>query len=115
MKNKWLFNVLKIPLLFVTLMWIVKLIELYFGITFYAHGVLPRSISGLQGILFSPFIHQDFSHLLNNTYPLVILGGMLFYFYKKLGLQIFLWLFFISGIWLWAIGRPNFHEFWNSG
>ena len=109
MKNKRLFNVLKIPLLFVTLMWIVKLIELYFGTTFYAHGVLPRSISGLQGILFSPFIHQDFSHLLNNTYPLVILGGMLFYFYKKLGLQIFLWLFFIAGIWLWAIGRPNFH------
>ena len=33
----------------------------------------------------------------------------MFYFYKKLGLQIFLWLFFIAGIWLWAIGRPNFH------
>ena len=22
---------------------------------------------------------------------------------------LFLWLFFIAGIWLWAIGRPNFH------
>ena len=32
-----------------------------------------------------------------------------FYFYKKLGLQIFFWLFFIAGFWLWAIGRSNFH------
>ena len=93
MKYKTLFNVLKIPLLFVALMWIVKLIEWHFGITFFSHGVEPRKFSGLQGIIFSPFIHQDFSHLLSNTYPLIILGGMLFYFYNKLGLQIFFWLF----------------------
>jgi len=109
MKYKTLFNVLKIPLLFVALMWIVKLIEWNFGITFFSHGVEPRKLSGLQGIIFSPFIHQDFSHLLSNTYPLIILGGMLFYFYNKLGLQIFFWLFFIAGFWLWAIGRSNFH------
>ena len=109
MKYKALFNVLKIPLLFVALMWSVKGIEVYIGTSFFSHGVLPRTFSGLQGILFSPFIHQDFSHLINNTYPLIILGGILFYFYKELGLQIFLWLFFIAGIWLWAIGRPSFH------
>ena len=34
---------------------------------------------------------------------------MLFYFYKKIGVQIFLWLYFTTGIWLWAIGRPSFH------
>ena len=109
MNYKALFNVLKIPLLFVALMWSVKGIEVYIGTSFFSHGVLPRTFSGLQGILFSPFIHQGFSHLINNTYPLIILGGMLFYFYKKLGLQIFFWLFFIAGFWLWAIGRSNFH------
>ena len=90
-------------------MWIVKFIEHYFGISFCDFGMFPKTISGLKGIIFSAFIHQDFSHLLNNTYPLVILGGMLFYFYKKLGLEIFLWLFFITGFWLWAIGRDNYH------
>jgi len=109
MKYKAHFNVLKIPLLFVALMWSVKGIGVYIGTSFFSHGFLPRTCSGLQGILFSPFIHKDFPHLINNTYPLIILGGMLFYFYKKLGLQIFFWLFFIAGIWLWAIGRPNFH------
>ena len=109
MKYKVLFNVLKIPLIFVLIMWIVKFIEHYFEVSFCTLGMFPRTISGLKGIIFSAFIHQDFSHLLNNTYPLVILGGMLFYFYKKLGLEIFLWLFFIAGFWLWAIGRPNYH------
>ena len=90
MKYKALFNVLKIPLLFVALMWGVKGIEVYIGTSFFSHGVLPRTFSGLQGILFSPFIHKDFSHLINNTYPLIMLGGMLFSFYKELGLLIFL-------------------------
>lgn len=109
MANKTLLNVLKIPLAFVFIMWLVKIIEWHFGIAFFTHGVLPRKFSGLQGIFFSPFIHQDFTHLSNNTYPLIILGGILFYFYKNLGWHIFAWLFFISGIWLWAIGRPSFH------
>lgn len=109
MKYKSLFNILKIPILVVLITWIVKLIEWNFELTFSHYGVLPRVFSGLIGIIFSPFIHQDFTHLLNNTYPLIILGGMLFYFYKNLGLQIFLWLYFTTGIWLWAIGRPSFH------
>ena len=109
MKYKSLYNVLRIPLVFAFIMWIVKLTEWHFGLAFFHYGVLPRALSGLKGVIFSPFIHQDFTHLLNNTYPLIILGGMLFYFYKKLGLQIFLWLYFTSGIWLWAIGRANFH------
>jgi membrane associated rhomboid family serine protease len=47
--------------------------------------------------------------LLNNSYPVLILGGMLFSFYRKIATRIFLWLFFISGFWLWIIGRPSFH------
>ena len=34
---------------------------------------------------------------------------MLFSFYKKIAKQLFLWLFFIAGFWLWIIGRPSFH------
>ena len=109
MKYQTIFNVLKIPLGTVLIMWIIKLIEWYFELTFFHYGVYPREFSGLKGVIFSVFIHQDFTHLINNTYPLILLGGMLFYFYKKIGVQIFLWLYFTTGIWLWAIGRPSFH------
>ena len=104
-----LFSIIFIPFLFLLIMWLVKLIEYSFNISFVRFGVYPQSLKGLKGIVFSPFIHKDFTHLLNNSYPILILGGMLFSFYKKIAFQLFLWLFFISGFWLWIIGRPSFH------
>ena len=32
-----------------------------------------------------------------------------FYSYKNIAKEIFLWLFFVSGFWLWVIGRPSLH------
>tara|TARA_B100001287_G_scaffold124310_1_gene104775 strand:+ start:3672 stop:4268 length:597 start_codon:yes stop_codon:yes gene_type:complete len=90
-------------------MWIVKIVEFHYNITLVSYGVLPKKIEGLKGIFFSPFIHKDFTHLINNTFPILILGILLFFTYKKTALSIFFWLFFISGFWLWIIGRPSYH------
>ena len=110
-ERKALLNILFFPVLFLIIMWMVKLVEMMVGDSFADYGVLPQSLSGLKGILFSPFIHddEDLSHLYNNSYPILILGGMLFSFYKKIAKQVFLWLFFIAGFWLWVIGRPSVH------
>ena len=107
--KKELYSSLFVPFLFLLTMWLVKIIEVNFNFSFVKFGVFPQTYSGLKGILFSPFIHKDFTHLLNNSYPVLILGGMLFLFYRKIAARIFLWLFFISGFWLWIIGRPSFH------
>ena len=90
-------------------MWLVKLIELQFDLSFVKFGVSPQTLKGLRGLLFSPFIHKDLTHLFNNSYPILILGGLLFSVYRKIALPICVWLFFISGFWLWIIGRPSFH------
>ena len=108
-ERKALLNILFFPILFLIIMWMVKLTEEIFGHNFADYGVFPQNLNGLKGILFSPFIHSDFEHLINNSYPILILGGMLFFFYKKIAKQLFLWLFFIAGFWLWIIGRPSFH------
>ena len=98
-----------LPVVFLFIMWVVKIIELQFNLSFINYGVLPKTFNGLKGILFSPFIHKDLSHLINNSYPILILGGFLFFSYRKIAIQIFAWLFFISGFWLWIIGRESFH------
>tara|TARA_B110000003_G_C16607306_1_gene518012 strand:- start:249 stop:932 length:684 start_codon:yes stop_codon:yes gene_type:complete len=108
-EKKALYNSLILPILFLAIMWIVKIIEYSFDFSFVSFGVYPKNLAGIRGILLSPFIHKDFSHLLNNSYPVLILGGILFAFYKKIAIQLFLWQFFISGFWLWIIGRPSFH------
>lgn len=104
-----LYNILKYPLLFIFVMWGVKLFEVYFEISFVEYGVLPRDISGIKGVLLSPFIHKDFKHLINNTFPIIVLGGLLSYFYKKNYKSIFPMLYIVSGILLWGIGRTSFH------
>ena len=108
-EKKKILSTLFIPFLFLLLMWLVKVIEVNFQISFVRYGVFPQTIDGLKGILLSPFIHKDFSHLINNSYPILILGGMLFAFYRKIATQLFIWLYFIAGFWLWIIGRPSFH------
>ena len=108
-EKKKILSTLFIPFLFLLLMWLVKVIEVNFQISFVRYGVFPQTIDGLKGILFSPFIHKDFTHLINNSYPILILGGMLFAIYRKIATQLFVWLFFIAGFWLWIIGRPSFH------
>ena len=108
-EKKYLPSSLFIPFLFLLIMWAVKIIEYNFELSFAHFGVFPQSLSGLKGILLSPFIHKDFTHLINNSYPILILGGILFSIYRKIALQLFMWLFFIAGFWLWIIGRPSFH------
>ena len=108
-EKKQLFNFLFIPFMFLLVMWLTKLIELQFDLSFINLGVFPQTSKGLKGIFFSPFIHKDLTHLFNNSYPILVLGGFLFSVYRKIALQIFIWLFFISGFWLWIIGRPSFH------
>ena len=104
-----LYNILKYPLLFIFVMWGVKLLEVFFEISLIEYGVLPRDISGIKGVLLSPFIHKDFKHLINNTFPIIVLGSLLSYFYKKNYKSIFPMLYIVSGILLWGIGRTSFH------
>ncbi len=40
------------------------------------HGVVPRTLSGLQGILFAPWLHASLMHLVANTGGLLILGWL---------------------------------------
>lgn len=93
------------------LLWIVFVVD-YSGLTdfnFSRLGVYPLKLSGLWGVVFSPFIHASFSHLLSNTIPLIILMSMLFYFYSPIAFSSFALLWLFSGIITWLIGRNSFH------
>jgi membrane associated rhomboid family serine protease len=40
------------------------------------HGIIPRHVDSLAGIIWSPFLHASYQHLAANTLPLLILGGI---------------------------------------
>src|SRR5229473_657171 len=41
------------------------------------YGVIPRHLASLPGIIWAPFLHGSFKHLVANTLPLLILGGII--------------------------------------
>ena len=73
------------------------------------HGILPRTLSGLQGVFFSPFLHGDFSHIANNSIPLFILTTALIYFYREVSLKVLFYGILLSGFLTWVIGRNSYH------
>ena len=90
-------------------MWIVFLFEIDYGYNLNNYGIYPRSLKGLQGILFAPFIHGDFKHLTNNTISFFVLTLTLRYFYPKNYLRIFVIGLATTGLLTWIMGRNAFH------
>lgn len=97
------------PLIAVISIWTVFWVELRLQVNLNEYGIYPQKISGLPGILFSPFIHGSAEHLYNNTIPLAILTAGLFYFYRSISLKVLLIGLLVSGFFTWAIGRPSHH------
>ena len=62
---------------FILFIWLLELADLIlFDHSLDLYGIQPRSITGLRGILFMPFLHADFGHLVANTVSFIILGWL---------------------------------------
>lgn len=97
------------PLRFVFLMWLGFSIQFYADIDLGFLGIYPLSLQGLIGILTAPFVHGSANHILSNTLPLLILSGILFYFFPSIARRVFLQCFFFTNILVWLLGRPFYH------
>ena len=71
-----------------------------------ALGIVPHSFIGLRGILFAPFLHGGFYHVLANTAPFAVLG----WFVMLRNIKDFYFVSFMSalvgGLGTWLVGRP---------
>ncbi len=107
-KKKLLLSMI-IPGITIFLITFSKITEVLFDTDFSNLGIYPLSLRGLPGIILSPFIHDNFRHLLNNSLPLFLLSTALFYFYSEIALKIFSSTFIITGILVWIGGREAWH------
>jgi membrane associated rhomboid family serine protease len=90
-------------------LWIVYWFETRFNINLNYFGVYPRTIEGLQGVVFSPFIHGSLKHLFNNSVPLFVLTSALFYFYRDIRWKVLIFGLLLTGLATWVIGRSSLH------
>ncbi|MFZ1824550.1 MAG: rhomboid family intramembrane serine protease, partial [Chitinophagales bacterium] len=108
-ENQLLYTSIFMPIVFVALMWLVKIFEVLTGISLASWGVFPLTVKGLRGILFSPLIHGDWNHLISNSVPFIILGFLMLFTYRKVAFKAFVFIYLASGFMLWLTGRPSYH------
>ena len=98
-----------IPSFLLVVVWFIFFMNQSFHLHLNELGIFPRTISGLQGVVFSPFLHSDLNHILNNSLPLLILSTALIYFYREVSLKVLAYGVLLSGILTWIIGRDSYH------
>jgi membrane associated rhomboid family serine protease len=64
-------------LVLLAVMWLEEAIDAVFDADLDRFGIRPREVGGLDGILFAPFLHQGFGHLLANTIPFLVMGAVI--------------------------------------
>lgn len=109
LEKKKLIGAITIPIVLLLIMWVVKLVEVIFELSFVGFGTYPLKLDGLQGIFLMPFIHSGFSHLIANTTSFFVLSIALFYFYREISLKVLIGIWLLSGIWVWFGGRESWH------
>ena len=64
-------------LLALAVMWGIEIVDtLALDDRLQGNGILPRRRDGLDGIVWTPFLHSDFGHIASNSLPLLALGGL---------------------------------------
>ena len=94
---------------FVGVLWGVELINLAFDHQLLRLGILPRTIDGLPGLVFAPFLHGGFAHLIANTIPLLVLGSLVLLSGRATFLRATIIIALVGGGLTWLLGRPAYH------
>jgi len=104
-----LLQTLMAPVLLVAVMWSVEVLDAVLPGRWDSHGIHPRSDEGIIGIVLAPLLHDGWGHLIANTVPLLVLGGLLAFS----GLRTFVtvtaivWIVGGAGVWLFAGSHSN--------
>jgi membrane associated rhomboid family serine protease len=87
--------------------WIVFLVNTILGGSLLVFGVIPRTIIGLRGILFAPFLHANLNHIVANTIPFVVLGWMVMLRDQRHFIPVTVAAMIGSGLTAWLLGAPG--------
>lgn len=56
-------------------MWGAELLDIILNGRLDRFGIVPRQFDGLDGVVFAPFLHSGFGHLIANTIPFLLMGA----------------------------------------
>lgn len=91
------------------ILWAVNIVNWMTGSRLNWLGIYPRHWIGLLGIFFSPFLHQNFTHLFFNSIPLFALGLAILAKGLPIFIEVTLVVVILGGFLVWLFGRSAIH------
>lgn len=91
----------------VAIMWALEIVDLVLPGDLDNYGIESRETDGLTGVVAAPFLHADFAHLMANTVPFLVLGGLVAWRYYERFWAITAVIVVGSGLGVWLIGPGN--------
>ena len=88
-------------------MWVVEIVDQVAGGSLDRNGIEPREADGLDGILWAPFLHANWDHLIGNTIPFLLLGIGIALSGAARVILVTAIVAVIGGLGTWLIGPPN--------
>ena len=88
-------------------MWTTFAVNTLVGGALSRFGIVPRTESGLLGILFAPFLHANLNHLIANTIPFTLFGWLIMVRNRQDFVPVTLISMLSAGLFAWAFGAPN--------
>lgn len=100
---------------FVAVLYIVEGIDTVVSGRLDQNGVQPRSIQGLDGIVFAPLLHGSWAHLVGNTVPLLVLGFFIGLSGVRTWIYVTVTVWLAGGIGVWLLGGAHTNHIGASG
>jgi len=88
-------------------MWAVFLATTLSGDTLLSLGVIPRTVIGLRGIIFAPFLHGSLAHIMANSIPFAVLGWLVMLRDARHFLPVTVLAMLGSGLMAWLLGASG--------
>lgn len=98
-----------VALAFTALLYLVELADRILPGNFEDGGIMPRSLSGLDGIIWAPLLHGPWSHLVSNTVPVLVFAflAMASGIGRWVAVTATIWL--LGGFGVWLVGASATH------
>lgn len=87
--------------------WVVFAVNTLLGGMLNMFGIIPRTVVGLRGIVFSPFLHGNLDHLIANSLPFAVLGWLVMLRDPRHFLPVSAFAAVGSGLFAWTLGAPG--------
>lgn len=92
---------------FTVLLYLVELVDVLLHGTLDREGIVPRTLGGLDGVVWAPLLHGSWAHLFANTIPVLVFGflAMAGGIVRWVAVTVLIWA--VSGLGVWLTGDTN--------